>query len=357
MSSPQISEYFPSCEVLPAYDVTTTEGRIAWLQQRREGIGSSDCSAILGLSKYATPLSIWLDKTGQTPLLSDQESEAMEWGTILEPVIREKAAERLGLAWTTSPALRSLERPWQQYNPDGLLFGDPDVPEGQPVLLEIKNVSAYLSHEWADDQASDHAELQLQHGMAVTGAPHAYAAGLIGGNRLVVRRIDRDQELIDHINREEAAFWQKVLDREPPAITARESLASILGSGDPADADAIVLDADDADEARRWMAAYQMATADERAAKAAKDEARNNLVWLAKGHGEIAGPDGETIARLQRGVFSAKRFEVEEPDLAAEFLRKVEVVDTQALRAEHPGIYRRYQSVSIRAPKSTRKGN
>ena len=69
--------------------------REEWLELRRGGVGSSDCSAIIGLGKYGSQWSVWLEKTGRAR--PDEESEAMLWGTLLEPVIRAQFAERLGV--------------------------------------------------------------------------------------------------------------------------------------------------------------------------------------------------------------------------------------------------------------------
>lgn len=66
-----------------------TEGlsREKWLRYRKQGIGGSDVAAILGISKWNSAISLWLNKTNQTED-DTQENEAMEWGTIMEPVIR-----------------------------------------------------------------------------------------------------------------------------------------------------------------------------------------------------------------------------------------------------------------------------
>lgn len=332
----------------------TPADETAWLIQRREGVGASDCSAILGLSTVegVTPFNTWLDKTGQIPLGS-VDSEIMFWGRRLEPTIRDTAAERLGYDVRLIGGLASRDRDWQRASLDGVL-----LTEDGPIPIEVKNTNQWLAKDWADDQVPDHAELQVQHQMAVTGAPYAYVAGLVGGNRLVVRRVDRDNELIGHINAEEEAFWRHCVARTEPPIIARDSLAQIVGAaGRPDDDGPLLLDPDDAAEARRWVEAYQQATVEEKAAKAKKTEARNNLVWLAKGHAEVcdlAGDVMHTLFKLQRGVFAAKKFVEAEPDLAPLFERKVTVVDTAAIKAEDPDLYRRYQSISVRMPKGER---
>lgn len=328
----------------------TPADETAWLLQRREGVGASECAAILGLDRYSTAFSVWLDKVGKVPL-STGMTEAAEWGHLLEPVIRDRAAERLGYDVQTIGGLASHARPWQRASLDAVLH----VPGDGPIPLEVKSTSMYLAEEWADDQTPDRAELQVQHQLAVTGAPYGFVAGLIGGQRLVIRRVERDQELIDHINAEEEAFWQHCIDRTEPPIVARDSLSQIVAAaGVPDDGGPLLLDPDDAAEARRWVESYQQAVVDEKAAAAKKAEARNNLVALAQGYTEVcdvAGDVQHTLFKVQRGVFAAKKFVTDEPDLAALFERKVTVVDTAAIKAEDVDLYRRFQSVSIRIPK------
>lgn len=38
--------------------------REEWLVRRRKTIGGSDAAGIVGLSKWASPFSVWADKTG-----------------------------------------------------------------------------------------------------------------------------------------------------------------------------------------------------------------------------------------------------------------------------------------------------
>lgn len=338
---------------LHSHLLSTPADEVAWLLQRRDGVGASECAAILGMGKWSgqTAYGVWLDKTGQVPL-STAMSEAMEWGHLLEPVIRDKAADVLECRVMTVGGLQSRERPWQRASLDAALL----TPDDGFVPLEVKNTSVYLQSDWADDQVPDAAELQVQHQLAVCGAPYGYVAGLIGGNRLVVRRVDRDEELIGHICAEESVFWHDhVLARVTPPIVARDSIADIIAAaGTPDDDGPLILDPEDAAEARTWVQAYQCAAADEKRAKNKKAEARNNLAAIAAGYTEVcevAGDVQHTLFKLQRGNFAARRFQDEKPDLAPLFMKKVEVVDTAALKNEDPTLFRAYQSLSVRVPK------
>ena len=59
-----------------------------WLEIRKKGIGGSDVAGILGVSHWASPLTVYLDKVGETQ--KKETSEKMEIGTELEPYLREK---------------------------------------------------------------------------------------------------------------------------------------------------------------------------------------------------------------------------------------------------------------------------
>ena len=45
-----------------------------WLDWRRRGIGGSDVGAICGISKYKSPIDVYLDKIGQSE--ETEQSEA-----------------------------------------------------------------------------------------------------------------------------------------------------------------------------------------------------------------------------------------------------------------------------------------
>lgn len=74
--------------------------RLAWLEIRRSGLGSSDAAAAVGLNPYKSQLELWMEKTGRTvsPASTDapQGQDALDsplyWGTVLEPLVAEQYA-------------------------------------------------------------------------------------------------------------------------------------------------------------------------------------------------------------------------------------------------------------------------
>lgn len=325
--------------------------RAEWLSVRREGIGGSDCSAVMGMNlRYASPYTVWEDKTGRAPEVD--ETEAMLWGNLLEAPIREEAMRRLGLSFTLPGTLRSRENPWQQANLDGA------ASDGG--IIECKNTGQWMAADW-DGQIPDHAELQCQHNMAVTGAPHAWVAGLVGGNRLRIERVERDEDLIETIVAEESRLWHAhVLTDIPPEMDPSAATRAALMRRFGLEDRAIALDdLDDESELLRALELaeqWQTAHAAEAAGKGAKVRAESAL-RLIMGGANRATVAGITVARITGGTWASKKFEAAEPDTAALYRKKVEVIDSVALRKDRPELWAKYQAQVFKAiPYTDTKG-
>lgn len=319
------------CEEVLPYGAAREE----WLRVRRLGLGGSDCSAVMGMAneKYASPYTVWEDKTGRG--VEVDETESMRWGNLLEPVIRAEAMQRLGLTFTLPGTLRSLTRPWQQTNLDGL------ASDGG--IIECKNTGQWMSADW-NEQIPDHAELQVQHNMAASGASHAWVLGLVGGCRLHIAHVERDDAFIELINDEEYRLWHDhVLTDVPPPMdpsdATRAALVRRFGLADRA----VEFTGDQAVAALAAMETIEAGREREREGAAVKKQAENELRLLLAGANR-AVVAGETIAKIVGGTWASKKFEAAEPEIAALYRHKVDVVDSKALRAAEPEVWARYQA-------------
>ncbi|SFB90232.1 putative phage-type endonuclease [Alkalibacterium subtropicum] len=189
-----------------------------WLEQRRSGIGGSDVATILGLNKYNSPYQLWLDKTGQVEIDDSDVSDAAHFGNILEEVVAKEFTERTG------KKVRRANR----------MFLHPDYPfltanidrdiVGEDAILECKTASMYLADRWEGEEIPEQYICQVQHYMNVLDRDYAYIAVLIGGQKFVWKKIERDQELIDIIQKQLVEFWEvNVKQMIPPAIDGSQS--------------------------------------------------------------------------------------------------------------------------------------
>lgn len=187
-----------------------------WVEERRKSVGCSDLSAILGLNPYQDQHGVWLQKTvgASTP-----SSWRMEIGHALEPVVRGIFTERTNVDVREHGMLRSLERPYFHYSPDGI------TSDGG--VFEAKTTSHWLKGDWADGQTADHAEIQVQGGMYVTGLDHAWVAVMIDANpdSVQVRRVERNDEFIRLMLDSVDFFWREYVEKNVEPPVGSQSLA------------------------------------------------------------------------------------------------------------------------------------
>lgn len=311
-----------------------------WRECRTTGIGGSDVSGIFGLSKWATPFHVWVNKTD--PPHDDTVTEGpRHWGNLLEPVVRDEFARLTNLTVTVPGTLRSVRWPWMTCNLDGL------VSDG--CIYEGKTVRDYGAREWEDGQVADHAELQAQHNMAVTGTPGCHVACLIGGSNLVIRYVDRDDALIETIVEHERRFWHDyVLPRQEPPVdhssAATQALTERYGVADEG------VRTIHSDTRRKLHAMLDQAAAAATYAEVG-DQAKN---WMRQLMGEntelhsvVDGTEVPVATWRQTGAFSEKKFREAHPELHAQYLHKVEKFNTKLMAAEHPELYTQFRSRTL----------
>lgn len=303
-------------------EVETFATREEWLAARRTyGIGSSDVPAILGISRFQSPLALYHQKKGlEDP--SPAYQEHARWGQILEGPIAQRFSEETGRA-VFDPnesgdfkILRRTDKPWMIASVDriqaatlpqahnlGMSLGEDVKPAPRAGLgiLEVKNAHLYMRDEWMGEAANNQPpveyQVQLQHQLAVSGALWGSIAALIGGMIFVWADLERDQALIDKLIELEDEFRLRLELSEPPPADGSESTKEVLKKLYPKDTGEVIqLPSESAD----WHAGLA-------AAKLARDKAEadfdlySNLLKQAIGSA-TAGilPNGEQYTYRQQ---------------------------------------------------------
>lgn len=284
-----------------------------WLQWRRKGIGGSDAAVACGLSRYKSPVELWMDKTGQ---LEQQEatSEAAHWGTLLEPLIRVEFTERTNLQIKHQhQMLQHPKHPFMLANLDGIVID----PFRGKCVFEAKTTNAFNSADWQNHVPQEY-ELQVQHYLAVTNLSGAYVAVLIGGNQFKWYFIERDEELINLLIELEKRFWGHVVERTPPPIDGSDASAELLSRLYPQGNKAkIVLP----DEALALIDQYEEASQDEKAAEERKNEAANKLkALLGENETGTIGERAVTWKSISSERLNTKLLKDEQPEVYAKYL-------------------------------------
>lgn len=283
--------------------------RETWLAERRTGIGGSDVAAILGLSKWSTPLAVYLDKIGEAPAVED--NGPMRWGRYLEPVIRQAYSDETGRNVRVMDMIRHPTREYMLANIDG--FTD----DGR--LLEIK--TARTAESWGEvgtDQIPTPYLFQVQHYLEVTGFEFCDVAVLIGGSDFRLYEVGVDPELCRMIVEAEAEFWSRVQRREPPEpVTMADAIARWGRSSltETLEADETVLGA---------IELLRNARVKKAEVEAIEENAKAVIMCALGERDTLVGPDGKTLAtwKAQAG---AKR------------------LDTKALKELRPTVYAEFE--------------
>lgn len=304
-----------------------TADRVEWLSWRRGGLGASDVAGVLGISPWASPYSVWCDKTDpNTPVDDEAMGEDIESGRMLEDAVIEWFVTRSGLEIAakqyraTHPTV-----PWARATLDGLL-----ADSNEPVaVLEVK-VSADRARDWADDGIPAYYQAQAQWQMWVTGIDVAVFAVLHADRGARLRRYDLVADPTDQafIVERCTRFWDDhVLGATPPPVDAHRATTYALGRRRAGELPPVDLDADPATE----QAVIDIADLDVHLARLT--EART----LAENTIKAA------LDEATEGTSMHARSITWRP-------HERHGLDTKAIRANHPRISKRYATTTTVRP-------
>lgn len=310
--------------------VTAAEpGTDEWFAARREGITGTDLPKILGLTKYGNALSVWMDKRGE---LEDEAGEAAAWGNILEGPVADEWARRHGAAIKPIGVLAHHELTWMRASLDRKVLTCPDGELGE-CGLEIKTRSAFKASEWKEGIPDD-TLAQIAWGCIVSGYDHTHVAALIGGQKLVSLRYDRDETLEAYLVDAAKPVWDAVREGFPPEAhpDAEGVLLGLLDRLYAAREGARDLDPTTAE---RWLTQYDEGAEMERRGDALKTEAKTALVQMIEDGdaGLISDQVAFTYRRPTPGKTLAKdrldRLRIEKPSLYGWLIHHEFITDTR----------------------------
>lgn len=275
-----------------------------WLEHRRRSVGGSDAAAIVGLNGWASPYSVWAEKTGRLP--PKEDNEAMRQGRDLEAYVASRWEEATGKHVRRCNAiLTNSAYPFAHANIDR------DVV-GENAGLECKTTSILWLREFKGGEYPAAYYAQCVHYMAVTGAERWYLGVLVLNQGFYCFVIERDQAEIDALMAAEAAFWHYVQEDTPPPVDGSEAtsdaLETIYAEGRGGTVDLFGLDGEMKAllEAKREM-------------KSLKEQValHENVIKERLGDAEEGRCGGFRAAwkNQTRRTFDARRFSQEHPEL------------------------------------------
>lgn len=320
-------------------------GREAWLAARQDGIGGSEVGALVGVSEYETPFSVWNAKKRGGKDLS--EVAAVEWGHRLEEVVAAKTAEEIGLVSRFAGGLwADREKPFLRVTPDRFAT----KPRAWRALGVIECKTAGDDEEWESGsitpggQGTGRAPLsyqaQLQWQLGILGLRKGWLGCYVSNREraFFTVEVDFDPEWFWELANEAERFWvANILGDEPPMHDLRHpKTEELLKQLNPV---VVKPSVDLPEEARDWLKDYQRAKAEAEKANRDLDEIKNFFrMWTGDAG---AGYLGERKVVSYPVVNSSR-------------------IDVEALKRDYPEIAEKvtvrsqYRRLTITVPKDMR---
>jgi putative phage-type endonuclease len=309
-----------------------------WLEKRKEGIGGSDAAAVLGMSKYTSPLKVYRLKLGEVK--EDlSENVYVKKGKDLEALIRDVYViphfQELGYSVRHPEHMFiSYKTPWLRANCDGIAVPNVFAEQhySKNIVVEIKWVSEWGEANWYGDEyygvpAEYYA--QVQHYMLVTGARKAVICALFDKAwEMHYFEIPFDAAFANKLEKETYKFYTYNLQMHiPPKVDIALDKAEALSILKEEPATVVKNDP-----------VFETLIAEYLVQKASADEHTKHANTLMKTISEmyLEGHRSDTfkmsISKCTRTSFNTSKFEEEYPELYKQFLQTSEFTRTVVKR-------------------------
>jgi len=202
---------------------------------RSKYIGGSDIGAILGLSRFRTPLEVWMEKTGKE--VKKLDSLPLRFGSFAESFVASEYSRSTGFDLIHDESIYvHPEYSFMSAHIDRfVLEGGACAPTR---ILECKTANPFSLGDWGEvgtDQVPLTYLCQCIWYMAITNLNRVDLAVLFVNSDFRIYEISRDLELESTILQKANFFWNEyVLHDVPPPAQSEADCQTLFTKGDPA---------------------------------------------------------------------------------------------------------------------------
>lgn len=262
--------------------------REQWLAARRKGIGASEIAAVLGISPWESPFSLFWRKVNGWDY---EPSAQMEWGTRLEDAIAAKYADNhpdyeIGLGHLEQHPIHD----WMLATPDRFIWDVRKSSLNVSGLLELK--TAHSADGWGEPGTAEvpvYYRAQVLWQMAVVGVEWADIAVLVGGSDYREYQIPLDTRDLNVMVEAGRRFMARIESDDPPPLDDHTATLATVKRLHPD------LDDDEANVDERVAANYLRACRAYKLAEKAK-ERYETLLRAQMGRAKRATAGGRRVA-------------------------------------------------------------
>jgi putative phage-type endonuclease len=200
---------------------------------RTKYIGGSDIGAILGLSRFRSPLEVWMEKTGKE--VKQLDSLPLRFGSFAEEFVASEYARSTGFELLHDESIHiHPEHSFMSAHIDRFVLESCSASPSR--ILECKTANPFASSEWGEigsDEVPMSYLCQCIWYMAITNLDRVDLAVLFGNSDFRIYEITRDIELEKMVIQKATTFWQEhVLKDAPPPAISEQDCHTLFGKGD-----------------------------------------------------------------------------------------------------------------------------
>jgi putative phage-type endonuclease len=205
---------------------------------RTKYIGGSDIGAILGLSRFRSPLEVWMEKTGKE--IRKLDSLPLRFGSFAEEFVASEYARATGFRLIHDESIYiHPEHAFMSAHMDRFVLegGAANSTPTPTRILECKTANPFSSGDWGEvgsDEVPMSYLCQCIWYMAITNINKVDLAVLFGNSDFRIYEIARDLELEAVILQKASLFWNEyVLKDLPPPVSSEQDCQTLFKKGDP----------------------------------------------------------------------------------------------------------------------------
>lgn len=201
------------------------KNRDEWLEARMGGIGGSEAAAVLGISPWVSPLSLYLRKLKMMP--EQEMNQRMQWGLDLEDAVAAYYERETGRETIKPDNFTIFQHPEHDFMMATIDRIIPPFDDRGQGVLQIKTGGPGMKSNWLEEPPLYY-QVQIQHEMAVTGSEWGSLAVFFGDYSDLIVDVQRNDRFVEILIEEEGKFWQRIQNQDPPPVDDSDSSKEAL---------------------------------------------------------------------------------------------------------------------------------
>ncbi len=189
---------------------------------------ASKVAAVLGLSPYESPFSLWFRMKGTAA--PQEQTRAMQAGHYLEDAICRYVADQVGLWAVAGGTWENRERPWQVATPDRRACRNARG-NGWRVDTVIEAKTAGSWEAWGREGTDDvppHVRAQVLWQLDVLGLEVGYVGALLSASQLRWYEVRPYAGELDYVRGECQSFLDSLAGDQPPNVDGHDETYRVL---------------------------------------------------------------------------------------------------------------------------------